>query len=255
MKALNVEFYEGSRSQLIEEIEHAAAKRFSFVVSADVGHIVRVRHDEHLQQVYARAAHRVCATDVLQPAFAFCGVSAPETITTTALSQALLKLAQTQRRTVCVLGCEPRCMRLLKRRYPDIVFHHHYPPVAFIDNPDVAQACIDFALRHPAGILFIALASPAQEILAMRLQDQPAMRGVGLCVGDALQVIAETQEPAAGWQHRLKFDQLAASIRDTHRSAGCSAFEALRFVPLVVRQAMQERQARKRMAQAAAPNK
>lgn len=254
MKAFNIEFYDGSRSQLIEEIQGAAAKRFSYVVWADVGQVVRAQQNAQLQQACARAAHRICATEVLHPAFELCKVSVPEAIVTTELSQTLLKNAEAQGHAVCVLGCDPRCMRLLKRRYPNIVFHHHYPPVAFIDNPDVAQACMDFAVDHPAAIVFIALGSPAQETLAMQLLDQPAMRGVGLCVGDALERIAETQEPAAGWRQRLKLDQLTASIRDTHRSAGCSAIEALRFVPLVVKQAIHERQARKRLEQAAAPN-
>lgn len=254
MKAFNVEFYEGSKSQLVEEIESAAAKRFSFVISTDIGQVVQLQHNQPLQQAYGKAAHRICATDVIRPAFELCKVPAPEVITTQALSHALLENAQAHGRSVCVLGCDPRCMRLLKRRYPDISFHHHYPPVAFIDNPDVAQACLDFAAQHPADIVFIALGSPAQETLAMQLFERTDLHGVGVCVGNALEVIAETPEPAAAWLQRLKLDRLTASVRNLRRSAGCSAAEALRFVPIVVRQVIQERQARKRLEQAAAPN-
>lgn len=255
MKAFNIEFYEGSKCQLVEELMQAATRQFSYVVSTHVGHVVQLKNNELLQQAYANAAYRVCATRVLSPVFQLCKVTAPATVTTAELSQALLEHAQAHGRTVCVLGCDPRCIRLLKRNYPAIAFQHHYPPIAFIDNPDVAQACLDFVVQHPADIIFFALGTPVQEALAMQLLGRTEMHGVGVCVGDALERFAETDEPASAWVQRLKLDQLAASFRGMRESAGCSTTEALRFVLIVANQVLHERQARKQPEQAATQNK
>ncbi|SDS53371.1 UDP-N-acetyl-D-mannosaminuronic acid transferase, WecB/TagA/CpsF family [Halopseudomonas xinjiangensis] len=232
MRAFNVEFYKESQQRLVEEIEAAFGARFSYVLPANLSQLVCLNQHAELQQAYAKASHCVCESAALAPVFKLCKRELPEVIPMRDLAETFLEKAAQHDWPVTIIGCEPRIVRMLRRRYPTVTLNHHYPPIPHMHNRDVLEACLKFISEHPAPIALFSLPYPAQELLAMQTRDRGSIEGVGLCVGNALERLVEEEEPAPAWVQTLKLDRLHSSAR----SLDCSVTELLRFAPIAARQ-------------------
>ncbi|UAW97210.1 WecB/TagA/CpsF family glycosyltransferase [Halopseudomonas nanhaiensis] len=250
MRAFNVEFYKESPHRLIEEIETAFNARFSYVLSANLSQLVCLNQHGDLQQAYAKASHCVCDSAAMLSFFKLCKSELPQVVPMRELAETFLEKAAMNDWPVTVIGCEPRIVRILRRRYPSVTLNHHYPPIPHMHNREVQEGCLRFISEHPAPIVLFCLPCPAQELLAMQTRDRGSIEGVGLCLGNALDSLIEEQEPAPAWMHTFKLERLHASAR----SLNCSATDLLRFAPIVVRQYWANRSEQSLAKQTAAPH-
>jgi len=232
VRAFNVNFYKDSQHSLVDDIETGIGARFSYVLPANLSQLVCLNEHGELQQAYAKASHCVCESAALLPFFKLCKRELPEVISMADLAETFLGKAAQHGWPLTIIGCEPRIVRMLRRRYPTLTLNHHYPPIPHMHNRDVLEACLKFISDHPAPIVLFSLPCPAQELLAMQTRDRGSIEGVGLCVGSALERLVEEQEPAPAWVQKLKLDRLHSSAR----SLDCSVTELLRFAPIAARQ-------------------
>lgn len=235
MKAFDIEFYGGSKEQLIDEIVDVSTQSFSYIVTPNVQHVVQLEHDEALKQAYAKARHRICDSRVLLPLLRAANVNLNDAIPGSTLTEDLIRLADRHRWNVCVIGCEPGNMDRLRDRFPGISFHHYWPAMGFIKDEQAVQACVDFVARHPSRLVILALGCTTQEVMAQRLLESGNCTGVGLCVGGSLNFLAGAVPRAPRWVQQFSLEWLHRICTEPKRLTGRYARDAVRFLPILVR--------------------
>lgn len=241
MNVFGIDFYRGQQQDLIDEIIILSSAPFSYMVTANVNHIVLLDHDERFRQAYQLARHRICDSRVLFPLLQRFNAQVAEPIPGSTLTQSMMFIAQKRHWPVTVLGCEDDVIASLKITYPSITFYHHNPPMGFIDDPLEVSRCVAFIQKHEARITVFSVGSPRQEILAAQVLTQGGATGVGLCVGASLAFLSGKVKRAPPWMQRLSLEWLHRLCTEPRRLARRYAVDAYRILPIIARQLRKHR--------------
>jgi N-acetylglucosaminyldiphosphoundecaprenol N-acetyl-beta-D-mannosaminyltransferase len=208
---LESRFDAGSIEEAVSNILAETQRRFKYVVTPNVYHMVKLFDDPATIQPLFEGAWRVfCDSRVLSRLAWFSGVRLP-VITGSDLTAHLIERAGRQGLTIAILGPTAAACDALTSQYPNLNVVVHTPPMGFITSEDEVQKCVDFVVGARASLVFLALGMPQQEILARHIANNPQARGVGLCIGASIDFLTGRQSRApvlvqrAGleWLHRL----------------------------------------------------
>lgn len=236
MNVFGIEFYRGQQQDLIDEIIILSSAPFSYMVTANVNHIVLLDQDERFRQAYQLARHRICDSRVLFPLLRRFHADVAEPIPGSTLTHSMMNIAQQRRWPVTVLGCEEDVIASLKTKYPSVTFYHYNPPMGFIDDPMEVDRCVVFIQKHEARMTVLSVGSPRQEILAAQVLSRGGATGVGLCVGASLAFLSGKVKRAPQWMQRLSLEWLHRLCTEPKRLAGRYVVDAYRILPIIARQ-------------------
>jgi N-acetylglucosaminyldiphosphoundecaprenol N-acetyl-beta-D-mannosaminyltransferase len=104
---------------------------------------------------------------------------------------------------VAIVGPDASMAGPLARIYPGIEAVFHAPTFGFIDDPEEVDGAIAFVVEQNAPLVFLAVGTPQQELLAKRIQADPRARGIGLCIGASIDFLTGKQQRAPVWMQRL----------------------------------------------------
>lgn len=208
---------------------------FAYVVTPNADHFIRLEHSEPgLRPVYEGAWLSVCDSRVLRLLAARRGIAlklAPGSDLTVALLERVLAADE----PLTVLGGNEEVVGRVIARYGLTKVAHHNPPMGFIDDPVAVAACEDFVAAHPARFVLLCLGSPRQEILAARIAAGGRARGVGLCVGAALEFAAGVKQRAPIWVQKAHLEWLHRLLSEPRRLWRRYLLEAPRLLMLMRR--------------------
>ncbi|TBU88178.1 WecB/TagA/CpsF family glycosyltransferase [Phytopseudomonas dryadis] len=236
MKAFDIEFYGGSKQGLIEDLADHSTDKYSYVVTPNVNHVVQLETDRNLKRAYAVARHRVCDSRVLLPMLRLLRVDVAEAIPGSTLTEELVQLAEERAWHVTVIGCEVDDMQHMRERYPHITFHHHNPPMGFIEDEQEVQACLSFVIDHPSNLVVLAVGCPRQEILALKILETDQAVGIGLCVGASINFLSGRTRRAPQWMQRWCLEWLHRAGTEPRRLIGRYARDAVLILPILFRE-------------------
>jgi exopolysaccharide biosynthesis WecB/TagA/CpsF family protein len=180
---------------------------FAFVVTPNVDHLVRMRHDRALAPLYAQAWLTVCDSRVLELLAALSG----EDVDVTAgsdLTEALFETAIDRDEPVVVVGGSQAVIDGVKARYGLTDVRWHEPPMGLRHKPDAIAQCAAFIAANPARFVFLCVGSPQQEMIAEACLERGDCVGVGLCVGASLDFLSGQARRAPRWIQRLRLEWL-----------------------------------------------
>lgn len=236
IKGFDIDFYDGSNTELIDQIIASSGRAFSYIVTPNVNHVVRLEDDSDLRRAYANASHRICDSQVLKGLMKLLRTPVPEVIPGSNLTGELMDIAEAKAWRVTVIGGGVSEMRTMRRLYPNVTFFHHNPPMGFFDHPREVQASLDFVVDHPAELVVLAVGCPRQEILGQLIQADGRAQGVGLCVGASIDFLSGKVRRAPKWMQHMSLEWLHRMCTEPRRLAKRYANDAVRMIPIVYRQ-------------------
>jgi exopolysaccharide biosynthesis WecB/TagA/CpsF family protein len=112
---------------------------------------------------------------------------------------------------IAIIGGDDATLKALQAKYPGIDFVQHCPPMGLMANPSARTTAAEFIAEQRARYSFICVGSPQQELIAAEAATIAGSRGLALCVGSALEFLAEKEKRAPPvarrlgleWAHRL----------------------------------------------------
>jgi exopolysaccharide biosynthesis WecB/TagA/CpsF family protein len=197
---------------LLTRSRHA---RFVYIVTPNADHLARLKRQPRLRMVYDAAWLRLLDSQMLKNVAHGLGLEAPHVATGADISQALLE--ELDHQDVAVIGLDPAFLPALRGAYPRVNFIHHAPPQNLLHDEIGFRKARDFAVRTAAPFTFIALGSPLQELLAYAIAQQPGSRGIGLCIGAALEFRAGAAARAPAWMRKSGLEWLHRLIANPRR--------------------------------------
>lgn len=236
IRGFDIDFYDGSNADLIDHIIEASEHPFSYIVTPNVNHVVRLEDDPELRRAYANASHRICDSRVLIGLMTLLRIPVPDVIPGSNLTGELMCIAEEKAWRVTVIGSDASEIRTMRQLYPNVTFFHHNPPMGFFDHPQDVQACLDFVSRHPAELVVLAVGCPRQEMLGRLIRADGRAQGVGLCVGASINFLSGKVRRAPRWMQRMSLEWLHRMCTEPRRLVKRYANDAVRMIPIVYRQ-------------------
>tara|TARA_R110002096_G_scaffold433468_1_gene652235 strand:+ start:220 stop:1044 length:825 start_codon:yes stop_codon:yes gene_type:complete len=196
--------------------ERDAGKKFEFVVTPNVDHLVRLRRDGILAPLYAQAWMTVCDSRVLE---LIAGLSGADVDVTPGsdLTECLFDNVIVQTEPVTVIGCSADVIDNVKARYGLTDVRWHEPPMGLRTNPEAIADCAQFIAANPSRFVFLCVGSPQQEMIAEACLDRGDCTGIGLCVGASLDFLGGQAQRAPKWMQNARLEWLHRLAQEPQR--------------------------------------
>ncbi|MBO1254238.1 WecB/TagA/CpsF family glycosyltransferase [Alteromonas sp. 5E99-2] len=207
--AVNIDFYDKSVDDcLTHMVQHALAGKTTILMTPNIDHLVRMHQDKHIAKLYSDAD--MCINDsrifsiIIKRFFS----TSLATITGSDVTQAFFEQGYGNKLNLGIVGCDSKQIKLLCDKY-GLAFPalHVNPSYGFIHKESEVQEIVSALSSTPLDIIFLAVGSPQQEILAHRLKGKIA-KGSILCVGASLDYLTGKEKRAPDIVQALSLEWL-----------------------------------------------
>lgn len=195
--------------------QRPAEAPFEYLVTPNVDHVVR-SHRVGLRDLYDNAWASVCDSRILAKLAPLVHVHFPSVITGSDLTRRILERIVKPDDHITVVGCDVAHVNRLTAQLPGTTFHHYNPPMGFIGVPVEVDRAVEFVIAHPSRFVFLAVGSPQQEKLALRIKERNGT-GLGLCVGASIHFIVGAERRAPRWMQSINLEWLFRLLQDPRR--------------------------------------
>jgi N-acetylglucosaminyldiphosphoundecaprenol N-acetyl-beta-D-mannosaminyltransferase len=190
---------------------------YGYVVTPNVDHVVRLHRNggdlPGLADIYAQARFCTCDSRVLARLASWRGVNL-NVVTGSDLAAAMLDRVIRRGDRIAIVGGDTELVERMRRRYPDVEFVQHCPPMGLLRDAGARRRAAEFIASAKARFTFVCVGSPQQEMIAAEAASLPGSRGFALCVGAALEFVTSQRKRAPRlarqlgleWAHRLLTD-------------------------------------------------
>lgn len=196
---------------LADVVARSGQSRFSYIVTPNVDHVVKLRSatggrvSPAFAEAYDAAALRLCDSRILAALAALCGIRLP-VVPGSDLTAAIFRDVLRPGHRVAIVGGNGQTVARLARLYPGIDFVQHIPPMGMLAKPEAMKAAEDFVCACNASIILFATGAPQSEILAHRCHGRGEGAGVGLCIGASIDFLLGDQNRAPLWVQKMGFE-------------------------------------------------
>jgi exopolysaccharide biosynthesis WecB/TagA/CpsF family protein len=248
MRFLGLDFACLSLSGAAEAIAARPADApFAYVVTPNADHLVRLLEVRTLADIYGRAALCLLDSRVVALVGGLLGLNTPPVVTGSDLTEALLSRHIVPGERIVIIGLSPVWVPALMARYDLAPPAHYDPPMGLERNPDALARVVAFVRDHPARLVFLAVGSPRQEILADILARTDGVTGTGLCIGASLEFLCGARRRAPGQMRRCGLEWAWRLAREPRRLARRYLIDSPRIIALLWRQPRPGGQWRRRL--------
>jgi exopolysaccharide biosynthesis WecB/TagA/CpsF family protein len=245
------------RGALLAELERRMRTGRGFsLATLNLDHLVKIGRDPEFRSAYAAQTH---VTADGNPIVWLCRAAGQKVslVPGSELVEPIAALAARHRVPVAMLGSTEdslaRAAEELGARCPGLeVVARIAPPMGFDPAGPGADAAIETLRASGAGLCFLALGAPKQEIFAARAQDRLPQTGF-LSIGAGLDFLSRQQTRAPSWMRALALEWLWRMAKDPRRLAGRYA-ACFAILPPAFRAARQARGTAATAAPAATEN-
>jgi exopolysaccharide biosynthesis WecB/TagA/CpsF family protein len=224
-------------AEVVEAIANVrSGTRFRYVVTPNVDHVVRLNQNRNLKTYYDEAWMTLCDSRPIAMFGRAMSVDLPH-VTGSDLTVSLFQSVLQDGDVITLIVATDNIACAVQAAYPNVRFRVLVPPEGVSQSPDALQACVDFAALEEARFVFIAIGSPQSEKIAYELAMRPEARGVGLCVGAALEFLVGAKKRAPRWMRRAGLEwahRMASDPKRLWRRYLYSALPLLRLFSIEV---------------------
>jgi N-acetylglucosaminyldiphosphoundecaprenol N-acetyl-beta-D-mannosaminyltransferase len=133
------------------------------------------------------------------------------------LTQRLFDDVIDRREPITIVGGDEDMIAELKRRYVLTDVRWHRAPMNLKQKPGAIVRAAAFAAAQPSRFTFICVGAPQQEMIAYAIAQRGDARGVGLCVGAALDFLSGRTERAPVWMREMGLEWLHRLVSEPGR--------------------------------------
>jgi N-acetylglucosaminyldiphosphoundecaprenol N-acetyl-beta-D-mannosaminyltransferase len=187
--------------------KRSGSEPFSYVVTPNADHFVRLRQDPGaLMHLYKAAGALHLDSRVVRRVGMLLRMPMPPVVTGSDLTKELFEHHIEPGEPITIVGTTRAAVDCLRARYRLRRLAHHCPPFGFERSQALVEQCTEFVEAHPSRFVFLACGAPRQEILAYRIVERGRANGVGLCVGAAIDQIGGHEARAPTWMRSAGFE-------------------------------------------------
>ena len=232
----NIPFYNRTLICFADEIMRGDFEK-KMIVTPNVDHIVRLESDKYFRENYLQSDVFVNDSRILRLISRIIGTSSLNLIPGSDLTAYLFEqmLSSCEHPKIAIIGADVSVIEKIKEKYNLDNVVHHNPPMGFHESEIEVQKCVDLCFSANAKIIFLAVGSPKQEILAKRLRDN-SVPGCYLCIGASLLFLAGEERRAPLFIQKMHCEWLFRLLQNPRRLARRYLIDGLRIIPISIRE-------------------
>ena len=204
----------------VNEIQRLSkSNRCHYVVTPNVDHLQRLylsRDGSALREIYRQASLSLCDSRILRLFMPLIGVSVPEVVPGSSLTQRLFDHILVAEDRILIIGGEKEVIESVRKKYQHLNIEHINPSMGFIYKAEEVDEIVRATHAVEPDYIFIAVGSPQQELLAHRIGAE-IPRGIALCVGASLLFMAGKEKRAPGWVQTLSCEWFYRMLKNPRR--------------------------------------
>lgn len=214
-----IELHDISMDSLVSMIKDKRLQG-GYVVTPNADHFYRLcaGGDQEFIDAYKNATIRVCDSRIVQKLSIFEQDRIRHVVPGSDLTQAIIESDWAKKYKILLVGPSASEVEIIREKFDLLYLQHYSPPMGFISDFSEVKKCIDVIKQSGADIVFLAVGSPQQEVLASLVKrDFPASQGcssVLICVGASLDFLSGKiarapsiiQKMHLEWLHRVLSD-------------------------------------------------
>jgi len=212
-----IRFDDFNNEELLDSIVKNKDKSFTYIVTPNVDHIVRINNNPESKIFYDHANISVCDSKILKKLANNLDINIRSVVTGSDITRFMFENHLQEDTTITIIGGDYLMIQKLTLKYNIKHINHYNPPMGFIKNEKETQKTIDYILNHPFSYLFLAIGSPQQEKVAYLLKESGKAKGVGLCIGASLLFLTGEEKRAPLWIRNLSLEWLYRLFKNPKR--------------------------------------
>ena len=179
-------------------------KKYAYVVTPNVDHLIRFCDDESFRTLYAEAGYILNDSRLLSRVVNVSKGIQLRVCTGSDLTERLFSQVVKADDRIVLVGSSPEQAAQLVQRFGLRSLKHIDPPMGFIKDPVAVEACLHFVeAQSPFRFCFLAVGSPQQEVLANALRTRGVARGLTLCIGASIDFLTNAERRAPLWMQSV----------------------------------------------------
>ena len=233
---LGCNFQAGTVYEAAQEILANVDQPFRYVVTPNALDLVRLHAQPSVTGPIYKKAWRVYLDSHVVARLARWseGYRIP-VITGAELTSVLLTKAMLMRLRICIVGGSLEARNTLIRAYPGLDVVVYAPPRGFGGSVHDLNRFAQLVVGAKAHLVFLAIGNPQQAIFAEFIAAHPEAKGVGLCVGAAIDFLTGDQRRAPDWMQGAGLEWLYRLLTQPRRLWRRYLVEAPRIFPIAYR--------------------
>lgn len=196
------------------------SERFGYVVTPNVDHVIRHYRDPEFRAVYAQATYVFLDSHFLANVIGLLKRRRHRVSPGSDLTAAVLSSVLKPHDVAVMVGGSAEQAQELRERFGLKALRHIDPPMNFIQDKVAVESCLRaIEESSPFRFCFLAVGTPQQEIIALKLKERGIARGLVLCVGASINFITGIEKRAPLWIRESGFEWLFRLVRNPKRLA------------------------------------
>ncbi len=205
------------------------------VVTPNVDHVIRANESPELLPLYQNAEISVNDSRILNKLSRLARKDLGNVIPGSDLTKELIEKLHNTEVAITVIGCRDESIKIIKEKYHLNKLTHYNPPMGFIEEEAEITKCVDMIVSNSPSIIFLAVGSPRQEILAGRAKEAGA-KGSALCIGASLMFLAGEEKRAPKIIQKLSLEWLFRLLQSPKRLAKRYLVDGLKIIPILIKE-------------------
>jgi N-acetylglucosaminyldiphosphoundecaprenol N-acetyl-beta-D-mannosaminyltransferase len=241
---LGLDFHDLDVAQAASRIAaRPAGEPFSYVVTPNADHLVRISRNPALRSVYRNAELCLLDSRAVAGLARVLGLTVPSVTPGSDLTAHLLAHHLEPNERITIIGLSPVWLPALMSACGLARPAHHNPPFGFERDPAAIEEIVSFIRANPTRLIFLAVGSPRQEILAAAITAAGGATGTALCIGASLEFLANARRRAPEMFRRRGLEWLFRFATHPRRLFRRYMIDSPVVIGLLVRQRLAARRA------------
>ncbi|MDD3934900.1 WecB/TagA/CpsF family glycosyltransferase [Rhodoferax sp.] len=218
-----ITIFDESIENLISIIRDRDSHLVSYIVTPNADHFYRLSDGRNIDFIdsYANADFIICDSRIIQKLSIFENKTISNVIPGSDLTKKIIASAWAKDIKILIIGPAPEDVEIIKQKFNLPHLKSYAPPMGFINDEREILKCIKITFQSEFDIVFIAVGSPQQEILANRLKKSTANTyktgPILLCVGASFDFLSGKITRAPLFIQKLNLEWLHRALSDPLR--------------------------------------
>ncbi|WP_161626834.1 WecB/TagA/CpsF family glycosyltransferase [Desulfospira joergensenii] len=189
---------------------------YRYIVTPNVDHMCRLYKDSRMLKLYSDADLCVCDSKILQYiSRIFMGTPVKKVVRGSDLVVHLLK-SMPKNLKISIIGNSDQLKTEIKNLYGLSSVDVYTPPMGFSGQPEEIEKTLTQIIAAGADVIFLAVGSPRQEVLAIKLRDR-IQHGVAICCGNAVNFAAGNVKRSPKWMSNIGLEWFHRILTEPER--------------------------------------
>jgi exopolysaccharide biosynthesis WecB/TagA/CpsF family protein len=206
--------------ETLEIVAGFGSDRYGYVVTPNVDHVIRHFQDRQFRSLYAHASYVLLDSRFLANTMGLFRRQALRVCLGSDLTASVLSTVIEPLDVAVLVGGTAEQAQHLRASFGLQALHHIDPPMNFIRDAAAVEACLrEIEALSPFRFCFLAVGSPQQEIIALKLKERGTARGLALCIGASINFVTGVERRAPLWMQHLGFEWFFRLLQNPRRMA------------------------------------